>query len=119
MKKLLTALVGLMLMATVDAYAISKSKYMVKAMQAFVGQPAKVALAKFGHTTSTTEYKGGSSTLKWGSGVCTIAMEVTDSVVQSWSIDGQWSYCWGKFVGLYHSKWPKKRRQPQEEWPTE
>ena len=119
MKKLLTALVGLMLMATVDAYAVSKGKYMAKAMQAFVGQPAEVALAKFGHPTSTTEYKDGATSLKWDSGICTIAMEVADSVVRSWSIDGKWSYCWGKFVGLYHSKWPKKRRQPQEEWPTE
>ena len=112
MKKLLTALVGLMLMATVDAYAISKSKYMVKAMGAFVGQPESVLLDKLGRTDKVQTHKDGTVTYRWGAVSCFINADVRDEVVRSWSISGKWRDCWGQFVGLYHSKWPQQ--DPEE-----
>ncbi len=114
MKKLLTALVGLMLMATVDAYAISKSKYMVKAMEAFVGQPESVLLDKLGRTDKVQTHKDGTVTYQWGAVSCSINADVRDEVVRSWSIHGKWRDCWGQFVGLYHSKWPQQEQDPEE-----
>ncbi len=89
---------------SVDAVAISKSKFMVKAMDKMVGEPETALFDNLGRPDKTKVVEG-TSIYKWHGGGCTISVETKDEKVVRWFITGRWKYCWSYFLPMYHKDW--------------
>ncbi len=95
---------------SVDAVAISKSKFMVKAMDKMVGEPETALFDNLGRPDKTKVVEG-TSIYKWHGGGCTISVETKDEKVVRWFIIRNLEV----LLGLLSSYVPQRLVAPTED----
>ncbi len=95
---------------SVDAVAISKSKFMVKAMDKMVGEPETALFDNLGRPDKTKVVEG-TSIYKWHGGGCTISVETKDEKVVRWFIIRHLEV----LLGLLSSYVPQRLVAPTED----
>ncbi len=112
MRTLITTLVlAAMLAVGGEASAMPRGKFMVKAMDKFVGKPESLLIDKFGRAERTKKLEDGTTVNGWGVS-CNMSVETKDQIVVRWSITGNWRGCWGYFLRLYEEKWLDQPDEP-------